>query len=119
MGPETARAVIRRNTSPTLGGITQVRRRQGCLFPAAHPGEHHPIGAEVEDAPGPDAVGGLGADDHGHVMCGAGQDLCQQAVLTSSPVLEVDKEPVEPGDGTGLGSQRGSHVQKRPDHRTT
>src|SRR4029453_12112231 len=77
--------------------IPEIRDGRSYLIDRLELRQHDPLGAEVERPPDPEPLGGLRADEGGH-RCRAGcVEQCQQLALGSSPVLEVEDRPVEPG----------------------
>ena len=62
---------------------------------------------------GADAVGGLDSDEHGDAVGVGRQLLVQQLALVAAAVFQVDQQPVEPGQGAGLGGQRGAEAEER------
>jgi hypothetical protein len=62
---------------------------------------------------GADAVGGLDADEHRDGVGVGRQLLVQQLALVAAAVFEVGEQPVEPGQGAGLGGQCGAEAEER------
>lgn len=77
------------------------------------PGEHDPGCAQVEGMSCADAVGGLDPDEHRNAVGVGGELLGQQLALVAATVLQGGEEPVEPGEGAGLGGQRGAEAEER------
>jgi hypothetical protein len=60
-----------------------------------------------------DAVGGLDPDEHRDGVGVGGELLGKQFALVAAAVLQVGEEPVEPGEGAGLGGQCGAEAEER------
>ena len=73
---------------------------------AVDPGEHDPGGAEVEQSPGADPVGGLDPDDGRHAVRRGGGDDVPRLLLAAGAVLEVEQDPVDAGRRADLGGDR-------------
>ena len=60
---------------------------------------------------------GLHAHQRVHARRGRAQELPEQLRLVAAAVLEVDEQPVEPGQPERLGGQRAAERQERPEQR--
>ena len=78
---------------------------------------HHALDAEVQRARRAPAHVGLDAHEPVHARGGRAQQLAEQLRLVAAAVLEVDQQPIEPGQAERLRGQRRAERQKGAEQR--